>query len=229
MGVDEWSGNMSMEERKREGTGDGVKILRERVSSDEDIGRSRLFEDDGTTGLENTVLSGVAVVRNSEENLGVGCIVVNGTSELLLMGSSAVKVNVGSMVGSTTNVLLKGRPEVADGIREVSGVSRSLVKSGTVLVGTSIKIVEESSGGRLGSMEVWNRVVVTIPELIVGAKEDSVSSKVESEAVSGKRISELIAGAREESVISGVENMGVSGKRISELIIIGLSEVSVSN
>ena len=103
------------------------------------------------------------------------------------------------------------------------------MKCGTVLVGTSIKTVEESSGGRLGSMEVWNRVVVTIPELIVGAKEDSVSSKVESEAVSGKRISELIAGAREESVISGVENMGVSGKRISELIIIGPSEVSVSN
>jgi hypothetical protein len=229
MCVDEGSGNMSMEEKEREGTGDGVKILRERVSSEEDIGMSRLFEDDGTTGLENTVLSGIAVVRSSEEKLGVGCIVVNGTSELLLIGSSAVKVNVGSMVGSTTNVLLKGRPEVADGTREVSGISRSLVKSGIVLVGTSINTVEDSSGGRLGSVEVWNSVVVAIPELIVGAKEDSVSSKVESEAVSGKRISELIAGAREESVISGVENMGVSGKRISELIIIGASEVSVSN
>ena len=194
--VDEGSGNMSMDERERVGTGDGVKTLIERVSSDEDIGMSRLFEDESTTpGLENTVLSGIG---EEAEKLGVGSMLGNSTtSELLLNGIS--ELGVVSMVGSgTSELLVRGNSDVAGSMSEVSGISRSLVMSGIVVVGSSINTVEDTSVVILCSMEVGRSAVVTISELIVGANGDSVISGVESVGVSGNRISELITGASED-------------------------------
>ena len=83
-------------------------MLTDSVSSEEDIGTSRLLEDDRTTELDSTVLSGIGVVSTSEEKLGVGSI-------------------------SIPELLLTGKSEVAGTTREVSGINRSLVNSGKVV------------------------------------------------------------------------------------------------
>lgn len=183
-------------------------MLTDSVSSEEDIGTSRLLEDDRTPELDSTVLSGIGVVSASEEKLGVGSI-------------------------NIPELLLTGKSEVAGAMREVSGISRSLVNSGKV-VGRITKTLEVGSGDMLGTLEVCRSTVVSgkrTTEVITGAGEDSVSNWVENKGerlgegegsgllVSGIRtMSELLAGSEKLlRVREKVEREGVGDRRSSML------------
>ena len=77
LGIDEGIGNtVSMEDAMNDGVGEGIKMLMERVNSEDGIGISLLSEDDSNIELNNTVVSGVETIRvelcSSEVRLIVG-------------------------------------------------------------------------------------------------------------------------------------------------------------
>ena len=113
-----------------------MKILTDRVSSDDDIGISMLFEDVCTIELEAIE---VKMGGSSDEKLGVAV----GSTEKDKDGSE----------------LLSGNCVVEDDTIDVSGISKSLVKSG-------VKMKEVSSGKRMEEVGCGARVEA------VGLKED---------------------------------------------------------
>ena len=217
IGEDEGNGSTSIEDEavgKGEGAGVGVKMLIERVSSEDDMGISMLFEDDCTRGLENTVLSGIGAVSVSEDRLGVG-----------------------SMVGSSISEPLKSTSEVAGSTGEVSGISIPLEKSGGIIaVGDSVRTVEVGSADMVGTREtlsVWISVEVSgwsiLSELdtgtrgdtceVVGLREKVAERERRGVVASGIRItSELLTrGDRLLSEREKVERAGVWVRRSSML------------
>ena len=210
LNVGEDIGKRSSEEEsvgERDGTGVGVNTLIDRLSSEEDMGISMLFEDICTRELELTAVSVTRVVSNPDERLGVGSTVCVNTSELSITA------------------------------KEDSGISTLVEGSSVVVVGTGTSCVERDCVGTadVGSNDtpgVRNTSVDTsgssMSELNPGSCRDPVISWVVSVGErlrEGERVRVLVSGTRSTSelltktvrLLTGRDVVGVGVMRSSML------------